>query len=69
MTKFAIHRSFFAKRSGRVHRCLFRHQQASTGDKTFGFKTTGNHPHPKRVSVTPQTGSHHRNNIKQKKSK
>ena len=26
MTKFAIHRSFFAKRSGRVHRCLFRHQ-------------------------------------------
>ena len=26
MTKFAIQVFFFAKRSGRIHRCLFRHQ-------------------------------------------
>ena len=30
MIKFAIHRSFFPKCSGRIHRCLFRHQLTLT---------------------------------------
>ena len=31
LIKFAIHRSIFPKRSGRIHRCLYRHQKSTFG--------------------------------------